>query len=177
MEVFGNVEALKSSIERNYTLQIKKLNIEKEKKLAEIDKIFKKEQDILRSQMKTATDAAVKKAHSMILSEEELKAKKEFEKKRDAIIESVFKEAMKQAERKVHTKEYLDFVKKNMPDGMKAIADSDYYKKIAPDLTIDKNMQGIKFVSEDVIYDFGLNNLIESKKDILRQEISGVLFK
>lgn len=178
MEVFGNVEGLKSSIEKKYSSEIKLIKAEREKQLKEVDKKLKKELELLRSQMETLTDADVKKAYSKILSEEKLKAKKEFEEKREAIINSIFAEAEKKALKIVHTSEYINFVKKNRPKekGLLVVGDSNYYKKSFPKIKLDKNILGLKFESEGVIYDFTLDNIIASKKDVLRQEVSRILF-
>lgn len=178
MEVFGNIEALKKAIEKKYASVIKEAEKEKENQLAEIDKELKNELELLRSHMKTGTDAEAKKAGSMILSSAKLQAKKEFEEKREAIIESVFEKTMKKAKDIAHSKEYTDFVKKNLPDakGLSAIGDSDYYKKLFPDLKIGKKVLGLKFEAEGVVYDFSLDSIIASKKDILRHEVSKVLF-
>lgn len=178
MEVFGNVEGLKNFIEKRHSSEIELIKLEKEKQLKEADKKLKKELELLRSHMKTLTDADVKKAYSKILSEEKLKAKKVFEEKREAIINSVFAEAEKKAAKIVHTSEYINFVKRNMPQekGLLVIGDSNYYKKAFPKIKVDKSILGLKFESEGAIYDFTLDNLIASKKEILRQEVSRVLF-
>lgn len=178
MEVFGNVKGLKGAIEKKYSSKIKEVEKEKEKQLAEIDKELGKELELLRSRMKTTTDAEVKKTHSMILSSEKLKAKKEFEEKRESLIEEVFKKAEKKASKITHSKEYMDYVKSNMPKEQNArvIGDSAYYKESFPKLKINKSIVGIKFELEGLIYDFTLNNIINSKKDILRQEVSKILF-
>lgn len=177
MEIFGNVEALKGAIEKKYSSKIKEIEKEKEKQLGEIDEELKKKLELLRSHMKTIMDAEVNKAYSMILSGEKLKAKKEFEEKREALIDAVFKEAEKKAKSIVHTKEYIDFVNKNMPkEESLVIGDGDYYKKFFPKLKIDKNIMGLRFESEGVIYDFTLDNMIEAKRDVLRHEVSKVLF-
>jgi len=178
MEVFGNVEALKGAIEKKYSSKIRDVEKDRDKQLAEIDKELKKKLELLKSRMKTTTGAAIKKTHSMILSSEKLKAKKEFEEKREALIESVFAKAEKKAKTVAHSKEYLDFVKKSVPkdNNLSVIGDSDYYKKDFPKLKIDKKIVGLRFESEDIIYDFTLDNLIASKKDVLRHEVSKILF-
>ncbi len=178
MEIFGNVEALKGVIERKYSSEINKITKEREKQLAGIDKELKEKIELLISHMKTATDAEVKKAYSMILSGERLKAKKEFEEKRESLISAVFKEAEKRAKKIVHTKDYVDFVKKNMPKEGEflVVGDSDYYKQFFNGLKVDKNIVGLRFESEGVLYDFTPGNEISSKKDVLRQEISKELF-
>lgn len=178
MEVFGNIEALKKAIERKYASIVKDAEKEKEKQLAGIDRELKGKLELLRSHMKTEGDAEVKKTTSMISSAAKLKAKKEFEEKREAMIESVFEKAMKKAKDIAHSKDYTDFVKKNVPDtkGLSAVGDSDYYSKVFPEIKIDKSIIGVKFVSEGVVYDFTLDNMIYSKKDILRHEVSKILF-
>jgi len=178
MEIFGNVKGLKGAIEKKYSSEIKKVEKEKEKQLADIDKEVKKKLELLRPRMKTIRDAAVKKRYSMVLSREKLKAKKDFEERREELIEEVFKEAEKKAKKIVQGKEYIDYVKKNMPKGKNflVIGDGDYYKKFFPNLKIDKNIVGLKFELEGVIYDFTLDNMVGAKKDILRHATSKVLF-
>jgi len=177
MEVYGNVDALKGAIEKKYSSKIKAVEKEKEKQLVDIGKELKKKIEVLKLQMKTMTDAESKKAYSMILSGEKLKAKKEFEEKRESLIEAVFKEAMKRAKKVAHSDDYMEYVKKNMPDGgLQVVGDSDYYKKEFPGLNVDDSIVGMKFMSDDLIYDVTVDNMITSKKDVLRQEVSKILF-
>ncbi|MBW2983938.1 V-type ATP synthase subunit E [Candidatus Woesearchaeota archaeon] len=178
MQVFGNVEALKKAIEKRYSSMVKDVEKDKENQLAEINEELKEKIGLLKAHMKTNIDAEVKKTHSMILSAARLNAKKEFEEKREAIIESVFREAEKGAKDIAHTAEYIGFVKKNISKtkGLTVIGDSDYYKDSFPGLKIDKGIIGLKFKSEEVVYDFALDNIIASKKDVLRHEVSKVLF-
>ena len=178
MEIYGNIESLKGSIEKRYSFEIKKVEEDRKKQVMEIGKELKNQLTLLNSNMKTIIDAEVKKAHSMILSEEKLKAKKEFEEKRESLINKVFKEAEKQAKKIAHTQEYADYVQENMPKekGFSIIGDSDYYKTIFPEMDIDKNIIGIKFESKGLVYNFTLNSIIDSKKDILRHEVSKTLF-
>lgn len=178
MEIFGNIEALKGAIEKKYTSKINKVSKETEKQLAEVDKELKKKLVLLKSHMKTETDAEVKKTHSMILSSEKLKAKKEFEEERESLINKVFKEAAKKASKVAHSEEYIDYVKANMPgnEDITIIGDAALYEKHFPGIKIEKGIVGMKFVSESITYDFTLNNIIDSKKDILRQEVSRILF-
>jgi len=178
METFGNIEALKGAIEKKYASKIKEVEKDREKQLKEIEQELNKKLEVLKSRMKTKIDAEVKKTHSMILSEEKLKAKKEFEEKREGMIESVFKEAEKKAKKIAHTKEYMDFVNKNLPEekDLSIIGDGTYYKETFPELKVDKDLIGLKFESKGIIYDFTLDNIIKSKRDILRQEVSKVLF-
>jgi vacuolar-type H+-ATPase subunit E/Vma4 len=178
MEAFGNIEGLKKAIQQKYSLKIREVEKERDKELKSIEKDLKKALKLQESRMKTNTDAAAKKTYSMILSSEKLKAKKEFEEKREALIEAVFRNARKQARTVAHSREYVDFVAKNAPKepGIIIKGDAELYKQTFPELHLDESLLGIKFVSEGVIYDFTLDNMIDSKKDILRQEVSNILF-
>ena len=179
MEVFGNVDALKGSIEKKYASRIKEIERNRDKELKEIGKKLGKESELLKSHMKTVTNAEVKKAESMILSEERLKAKKEFEEKREGLIESVFKEADKKIRKIAQSDDYLKFVKENMPkeDNLKVVGGSEYYKQEFPDVVLDYAIAGLKFEIEGITYDFTIQNLIESKKEVLRKKISEALFR
>ncbi len=178
MEIFGNVKALKGAIEKKYAAEIKKVEKDRDNQLAEIDKELRKKLELLGSHMKTAIDAEVKKTHSMILSEERLKAKKEFEEKRESLINAVFKEAERKAKKIAHSEEYIGFVKKNIPKekDFLIIGDDDYYKRLFPKVNVDKNIIGLRLECEGLVYDFTLDNIIASKKDVLRYEVSKVLF-
>ncbi len=177
MEIFGNAEYIKKVIEERYNLKIKELEKERDKSLEELRIKFENEIKLLRIQMKNKKETEVKKVYSMIFNEEKLKAKKEFEEKRNSLIESVFKEAKKRAKDFVHSKAYIEYIKKNMPkEKVEIIGDSDYYRKFFPKLKIDKSLIGIIFKSKNIVYDFTLDNIINSKKDILRHELSKILF-
>ena len=110
MEVYGNVEALKKAIEKKYHSMIQGIEKDKKKQLTDMLEEVRENLSLLKSHMKTQTDAEVKKTTSMTLSAAKLSAKKEFEEKREAIIESVFSKAAEKAKDIAHSKEYLDFV-------------------------------------------------------------------
>ncbi|MBW2989148.1 V-type ATP synthase subunit E [Candidatus Woesearchaeota archaeon] len=178
MEVFGNVDALKESIQKRYSSEIKEIEKDNKKRLDIINRDLKGKLGILSSRTKAISKAEMDKAHSMILSEEKLKAKKEFEEKRESLIGEVFEEAKKKAKDIVHSSRYVNFVRKSMQQkkGFSVIGDSDYYKDFFPELEVDDSIIGLKFMSKSVSYDFTLNNIIASKKDALRQEVSRILF-
>jgi vacuolar-type H+-ATPase subunit E/Vma4 len=178
METFGNMESMKSAIEKKYSSKIKEIEKERDAQLAGINKQLSKELELIRSHMQTEIEAEANKMHSMVLSSEKLKAKKEFEEKREALLDKVFIEAIKKAYQVAHTKDYVAYVKKNMPKGASFVVkgDSPYFKKAFHKLKIDKKIVGIRFESADIVYDFTLDNIISSKKDILRQEVSRILF-
>lgn len=179
METFGNIDGIKSVIEKKYTLNIDQVLKEKEKKLEEIDNEIRKKLTKLRSKMLSIKDTESKRKYSIILTEEKMKAMKQFQEKREELINSVFAEAEKRAKEITRNEKYIEYVKKNMPkiESFKIVADDDYYQKFFPELEIDKSITGVVFKSGEIIYDFDLNHLVESKKDSLRYELSEILFK
>lgn len=178
MKVFGNIKGLKKAIKEKYSSKIDDIKRERNKEIEKINNELKERVKLKKSNMKVILESERKKAFSMVMSSTELKSKSEFEEKRESLIMSVVKEAYEKAKKIVHTKQYLDFVKKNMPKdkSLSIIGDSDFYKKDFSKIKIDKSIVGIKFIGEYITYDFTLDNLISSKKEILRHEINKILF-
>lgn len=180
MQVYGNISSLKKSIERKYSSQIKAIDKETEKEIEKIKRETEKQIALLKTKMKTSAELEAKKIDSKVMSEVTLKAKRDFEKKREELINKVFDKAHAKAKKVAHSKEYIDYVKKKLPEEeAEAIGDSAYYKKFFPaiKLKIDKNIIGLKFSSANIIYDFTLDSILNSEKDNLRHTISKVLFK
>lgn len=183
MEVFGNIEALKRAIEKRYENEIKALEEETDKKIQELKKEAEKEIALDKSRIDTLKAAAEKKAYSKVMSEEKLNAKKEFEQKREELINKVFEIAEKEAKKVTRSKEYIAFIKKNIPKvsdkKIEATADSAIYKKCLPSkikIKIDKNITGIKLREGNITYDLTIDEAIRSKKEVLRHKISTILF-
>ncbi|MBU0628242.1 MAG: hypothetical protein KKC75_03565 [Nanoarchaeota archaeon] len=179
MQVFGNIGNLKRAIEKKYSDKVKQAEKERDKQLEEIDRELKKKISVMRSHSDTVIETDSKRAFLRILSEERLKAKSEFEAKREKLIESVFKEAAKKAKDVAHSKRYAEYVKSNMPDGdgFSLVGDDKYYMEDFPGIAVEKGAIGIRVESEGMIYDFTLDNIIESKKEALREEVSKALFE
>ncbi len=177
MEVIGNVDMIKGFIEKKYQTEIKQLDKETELEIQRLKEEAKKREALHRSKIKTMTDAESRKAYSKIISEEELKAKRDFEEAREALIGNAFSELGERAKDIAHSKRYLDFVKQKMPksDGM-IIADSDFYKKYFGDVQVDSSIIGIKFQVDNITYDLSLDGMIESRRDMLRHKVSKSLF-
>jgi vacuolar-type H+-ATPase subunit E/Vma4 len=178
METFGNIGGLKAAIEKKYSSRIRTLEKEKEHALKEIEKEVLKKLGELKPKMLLQKETESKRKYSTILTEEKMKAVKSFQEKREELINKVFSEAKKRAKHMVHTEKYAAYVKKNMPSGedMQMYGDDVYYQKFFPEIKIDKALNGIVCKSRDVIYDFTLDHLMESKKESLRYEVSKILF-
>ncbi len=181
MEVYGNLDAVKQAIEQKYSAEINAINKEANGAIA----LIKKESESQLKAEKARTDLLVeaesKKAYAKILSEQKLKAKQEFESKREAMINKVFAAAENKAPKMVEDKKYIDFVMKNLPKGEDLVvyAHIDSYKESLPvdSVKVDKSLVGVKFVAGNIEYDFTLDSAINSRKEQLRHAISEVLFK
>ena len=177
MEILGNVEHIQDSIKQKYEKDISNIQKELDKTIAAKKQEFQKRKEVELANISTATDFEVKKEYSKILSEENLKAKREFESAREHLIKTVFKEAEKKAAKIAHSTDYIDFVKKRMPENCEIMADSDFFKKYFDNIEIDKSIVGVKCKVGNVIYDFSLDGIIKSKRDELRHIITKILFK
>lgn len=177
MEILGNIEHMQESIRQKYEKDIINVQEELEKTIAAKKQESKKQAEITKFHLCATTDFEVKKEHSKILNEENLKAKRDFESAREELIESVFKEVEKKAIKIAHSKAYIGLVKKRMPKNCTIIADSDFFKKYFDNIKIDKSIVGIKCKVGDIIYNFSLDGIIKYKKHELRDIITGVLFE
>lgn len=183
MEVIGNIGLIKASIERKYDKEIDEIDKETEKEIELLKDEANKKISLQRARIKTYAESESKKAHSKIVSEGRLKAKKEFEEAREGFIKGVFSEALKKAKMIAHSKRYVDFVKERMPEedgvkeGVKIIGDSEFYKKHFGDVIIDDAIIGVKLMAKDVIYDLSLDGILTSKRELLRHKISKELFE
>ncbi len=178
MKVLGNINTLKKSIEKTYSDKIKAIDNETKEKIAEINSKAKKQMDERISKMQLDTESEVSKTYSRLISEETMIVKKQYEEKREAYINEIFDESEKQATTIAHSEAYLKLVKDKAPTGkFNIMADSTYYEKEFSGLKICKGFYGIKFVSDEVTYDFSIESSIASKRDILRRIINEKLFK
>jgi len=184
MQIYGDITKLKSAIERKYSGEIAKVEKETNNTIREIKAELQKKLEIKKLRAKTATETEEKKAYSKIMSEEKLKAKKEFEQIREELINKVFEEAENMVKEKAKGKRYIEFVRKFVAkyiSGKNAemVTDSDIYKKHFPKFKtrINKNIVGVRFELNRIVYDLTLDAAIRSKKEQIRQKISKALFE
>lgn len=179
MQVFGKAEELKEFMRKKYDSDIKEVGKEHELNAQKAKREIEKEVNALKSKARSQTQREVVQARSKTFSEEKLKAKKEFEKTREELIHTVLVRAEKGLPGLVHSKRYLNYLSKKAK-GLKnceVVADSDYYKKLFPKYTKDPTIIGVKLVSGEVTYDFTLSTAFKANKELLRREVSNVLFR
>jgi len=180
MEVFGNVEYIKKAIQKKYDELNKELDREIEERCEEVKAAFSKEIASLKEHFELRLENLSRQQYMKILNEEKSRAKRAYEEQREKMIGLVFEEVMKEAQKKAHTKEYINFVKVSLKGeetgSLHAVGDSDFYRKEFPKLKVEKGFAGMKFRSGDTIIDLTIDGALKSKKDSLRQLISHRLF-
>jgi vacuolar-type H+-ATPase subunit E/Vma4 len=176
MQIYGNIQALKKGIEEKYAKEIRDIDKDITSQIREINKETDKKVNLMKADQKTVREEEVRKTKSRVMNEEKLKAKKAFEEAREKMIDSVFKDAEKKLGKKANEKAYIDLVKKKIPKDAQAIVGDAVLKKHFSNAKMDKTVIGVKFKSENIIYDFSLNGLLESRKEHLRSVITKSLW-
>ncbi len=178
MEVYGNISALKKGIEERYKNEIAQIEKEAEDKAKDFDAKKKKRLQVLKADFKTRKGEKVKEAKQRVLNEKKLEAKKEFELEREKLIQQVFEDVKKKASKIVLTKQYIEYVKKNVPKekGFLAMVGPAFLKKSFPKSKEEKGLIGVKFVGDEIIYDYSINALLEAREDFVRHTITKNLF-
>ncbi|MCD6414002.1 MAG: V-type ATP synthase subunit E [Candidatus Diapherotrites archaeon] len=180
MQTFGDVERLKEAIKKKYDAEISAIQRQTEEEIRAIQAETKEKIKLMAANIRSQAEREAVQAESKVLSEERLKAKREFEKTREQLIEKTFSEIRAKLASVAHSKRYLNFIKKKLNEinleHYTVIADSSYYKTIFPNYTTDKNIIGVKLVSDNMTYDLTLDTALEAKKDELRLKISELLW-
>lgn len=180
MQVFGKAEELKEFMKKKYDAEIDQLNKENNKQVSYVEADIERELSAMRNKMDAQSHREAEQAKSKTFSEEKLLAKKEFEKTREELIDNVFADIEKALPSLAHSPRYLAYLKKKTKGMDKkkftVKADGDYYKKLFPKYTKDTSTVGVKMVSGEVTYDFSLTTALEVNKELLRHEVSEVLF-
>ncbi len=178
MKTYGNVDGLKKEIESKYETEINKVKWELGKKTSEFEAEASKESELIREQAKTDAEASAREAKQRVMNEEKLKAKRKFEEAREKMIQKVFDEIKKEAPKIAVGKEYLAFAKKNAPKekGLEVYGSSSAYKKVFSKMKTNNSIIGLKFVSENMVYDLSLDGAIEANEELVRRIITKKLF-
>jgi len=179
VEVYGNMEYIKSEIEKRFSDYINAVEKEAAARLEMLRKETDERLEVIRAQIQNKADEEAKMARARLVNGQKLNAKRAFEEKREKLINIVLERVRQTALKKVHSKQYLDFVNEQIPEGeaVESIGDSDYYKRIFPKLTIDNSIVGIKFRTSDITYDLTIDGAIKSKHDKIRDIITCKLFQ
>jgi len=180
MKAFGNAEAVKAFIKNKYDKQIQEIRQqvkqEREKSSEEVNQRLQEAEASIEDSMKLE----LRQARTRAATRAKMEAKLGFQETREQLINQVLDEARKKMLDVAHSKKYLDYLKKyskQLPDGVKIYADSDYYKNVFPKYSINDSIIGVKAEGKEVTYDFTLPALLENKKDKVRQAVSKTLFE
>lgn len=176
METFGDVEGFKKTIEGKYSTEIRKLEEATEERIQELREDYENRFLVTQKQIESETALESSKLAARVKSEKEIHARREFEQKREELIEAVFREVMERALKLAHSKQYVDYVKKRLPKDAVVVCDSSYYKKAFPKAKVDKSIVGVTAVSGNLVYNFTIDALVESKKEHLRNTAAKTLF-
>jgi len=180
MQVYGNTEGLKKEIEQKYEAQIKEIMSKAQSEVNAIIKEADEKAEMIIEQAKTDAESASREAMQRVLNEEKLKAKREFEEAREKLILEVIEKVKRKAKEVSKSNEYLAFLKANVPKEKNAVVfggSEASYKKVFPKMKADKTIVGVKITAEDVVYDFTLENMINSNEEVVRRTITTEMFK
>ena len=177
MTVEGNLEHLEKEIENSYKEKLEEFqknsleefNLEKK----QIDEKHKKA--LAKARMEAEEEE--KKVFKSTLAEEILNAKKEFENKREELINNVFNTASEKANEVLLGKDYLKLAKKTAKGKVKVTGGFEEYKKEFPDVEVDNRVRGVIVRKDNLIFDFSYDKFVESRRLDLRHKVSNILFE
>ena len=179
MQVLGNIDLLKKEIEKTYS---EKLNDFKKEKTEEFNRekieLAEQHQSKLKK-IKAELKNEERKVYRTALAEEKLNAKKEFESKREKMINQVFDTAKERSKDNLLSEDYISFIKEFVKEkkGIDLVGGYEEYKKTFPEIVINPKITGIIGKQGNNVFDFTHNTFIKSKKLDLRHEISRILFE
>jgi vacuolar-type H+-ATPase subunit E/Vma4 len=176
MNVSGNVDHLKKEIQRSYADKLAEFKKQSMKQFDEerkkLEEDHKKKVVLVEEEIKEEEQEMFKSA----LSEEKLNAKKEFENKREALINEVFDEADKNAKKILAEKSYAKMINAFVKDKDVELVGMKILQKTFPKMAVDDNVFGVIVKQNEQIFDFTFTTFIESRKLDLRHKVSEILF-
>ncbi len=179
MQVLGSLEHLKKEIQSNYTGKFQEFKQETGTKFNEekLDIEEKHKQDIKKAE--SEQKAEEKKVFRTTFAEEQLNAKKEYEQKREGMINNVFELATEKSKDVLLGNDYIKIIKNFIKSKGNIEITGNFmdYKTKFPGIKINKKISGIIVKKGNKIFDFTFGNFIESRKLDLRHKVSNILFK
>lgn len=178
MKVYGNLNAVKEAIRERYGRETSAIGKEIREKQQLLRGSVEAELRALEERLSAEAENEAQQAYQRVFNERKSAAKRQFEGEREALIESVLSEAGKEAEKFAEGKQYLEFVKRNMPGKgrLEAFGGSEAYKAAFPGMKIDKSLRGIVFRGEGVEYNFTADRIMEARREELRRVATAALF-
>jgi vacuolar-type H+-ATPase subunit E/Vma4 len=179
MQVIGNIGKLKDDIKRSYALKLDEFKKEEKKKFEEKKKAILEEHEKDLRKAEAMLKEAQLKVFKTTFSEELLNAKKEFEKKREELIESAFSSAQEKLDHMISTKEYIDKIKSFAKEKKmyEVTGNLEHYKDYFPDLKLNNKVKGLIIKQKNSLFDFTYTTFMESRKLDLRHKIADILFE
>jgi len=175
VEAHGSVEALKKAIAEDYSKKIREINSHKAAQVKEIRANAKLETALVQKSLKQEIESRVSEARAMVLNEQKLSAKRAFEESREAMVQEILSDARKAFPKSLKGTQYKSFVKKNSP-GKAVVNGSPFFKSQFKGLKPEPGLNGVRFVKGSVIYDLGLDALLEAKQSTVREKIISTLW-
>ena len=175
MEAHGSLDALKKAIQADYRKKAREINSHKAAQIKEIRANAALQTSLVQKELSQDLEARAAEARAMVLNEQKLSAKRAFEEAREAMVREVLSEARERFSNVLKSSQYLGFVKRNSPSNA-VVYGSPFLKKHFRGLKPDTSMNGLKFVKGQVIYDFGLESLLESRESAVRERVISTLW-
>ncbi|MBN2127120.1 MAG: hypothetical protein JW703_01875 [Candidatus Diapherotrites archaeon] len=175
MELHGSINGLKEAIQKDYAEKIEEINREKNAQINELRKKFKEESILLEDELQQNQELKLKELKTRVLNEQKLAAKHEFEKAREEIIQKVMTEIKQDFSKIMKSKEYLEFAKKSIPENA-VVYGNPFFKNDFQNLKAEKDLMGLRFEKENIIYDLSLDALFEAKEFLIREKIANILW-
>lgn len=178
MQVLGNLDLLKKEISKSYSEKLAEFSKEKEEEFNKEKAEILEQHNIQLKKLKTSLFNEEKKVFKTTLAEEKLNAKKEFENKREKLINKVFETSAEKSKDILLRDDYINFIKEFIREKkeIELIGNFQEYERHF-DIKLDNNLNGIIVKQGDEIFDFTYDRFIESRKLDLRHKISILLFK
>jgi hypothetical protein len=176
MEVKGNLEGMKKNLAKTFEKKLSDLDIQFKKESELLKKDFQKEIDRIRTENQSRLDKETKALRHKLTSEKNRQIGLIKTTKRQELINSVIDSIIKDAKEIIKSKDYIDIVKKSLPIDAKIYGDKTYEKTFGK-VNEDKSINGIRAEKENIIYDFTIESMIDSKNDAIKDVIAQELFK
>lgn len=163
MEVHGNIKSLKKAIEQDYLGKAREINRHKNAQIRDIRQALDNDIYALESELRQKLDSKARETNAMVLNEQKLTAKMQFEEAREQMVQEVLGKAREDFPILMKSKKYIDFVKKNVPKNAEVFGNP-FFKKHFKNLKVEKEMSGVKFIKGPIIYDLSLEALLEARE-------------
>ena len=125
MENYGDIKGLKESLKGEFQSRALELDSYYEETKSALEKEFTEKLELLKSESGQSLDSELAELKIALEASKKNEANKTLQQEKDRLIELVIQDMLSNAKSIVHSKKYLDYLKKQMPKGkVKIYADS-----------------------------------------------------